>query len=125
MICIITWCEKLLDPYSEVLVLEFYSGPYLGFFVCRGKLRLWGQTPQTFTGIFCIQTGFLVKHYVRKKISFHGGGNCPPCPPPPPLCTALLFESLITQTLLYCLTCIISTPFCFLLPDYIFMIPIL
>ena len=28
---------------------------------------LWGQTPQTFTGISRIQTGFLVKHYVRKK----------------------------------------------------------
>ena len=49
----------------------------------------WGQTPQTFTGIYRIQTGFIVKHYVRKEISFPGGGNCPPAPPPPPLCTAL------------------------------------
>ena len=43
------------------------SGPYLGFFVCGGKLRLRGQTPQTFTGISRIQTGFLVKRYVREK----------------------------------------------------------
>ena len=40
-----------------------------------------GQTPQTFTGISRIQTGFLVKHYVRKK-SFPGGDNCPPPPAP-------------------------------------------
>ena len=39
---------------------------------------LWGQT----VGANRIQTGFLVKHYFRKKISFAGGGNCPPCPPP-------------------------------------------
>ena len=58
-----------------------FSGPYLGFFVCGGKLRLRGQTPQTFTGISRIQTGFLVEHYVRKKNSFPGGGNCPLCPP--------------------------------------------
>ena len=38
------------------------------------------QTPQTFTGISRIQTGFLVKHYVTKKISFPGGGNCTPPP---------------------------------------------
>ena len=35
-------------------------GPYLGFFACGGKLH---------------------KHYVRKKNSFPGGGNCPLCPP--------------------------------------------
>ena len=50
------------------------SGPYLGFFV-------WGQTPQTFTGISRIQTGFLVRRFVFTPISFPGGGNCPPCPP--------------------------------------------
>ena len=58
-------------------------GPHLGFFVCGGELRVRRQTPQTFTGISRIQTGFLVKHYVRKKIGFPGGGNFPPCPPPP------------------------------------------
>ena len=36
-----------------------------------------GQTPQTFKGISRIQTGFLVKHYVRKKISFPGRATAP------------------------------------------------
>ena len=58
------------------------TGLYLGFFVCGGKLRLQGQTPQTFTGISRIQTGFLVKHYVRKKKVFLAGATAPPpCPP--------------------------------------------
>ena len=61
------------------------SGLYLGFFVCGGKLRLWGQTPQTFTGISRIQTGFLVKHYVRKKkLVFLAGATAPHAPPPLP-----------------------------------------
>ena len=37
---------------------------------CRAVPRIFclrEQTPQTFTGISRIQTGFLVKHYVRKK----------------------------------------------------------
>ena len=60
-------------------IIIMITGPYLGFFCLRG------QTAQTITGISRIQSGFLVKHYVRKKnISFPGGGNCPPCPPPPP-----------------------------------------
>ena len=42
---------------------------------------LQGQTPQTFTGISRIQTGFLVGRFVFTPISFPGGGNCPPCPP--------------------------------------------
>ena len=41
-----------------------------------------GQTPQTFTGISRIQTGFLVKHYVRKK-KFSWRGQLPPPLPPP------------------------------------------
>ena len=45
---------------------------------------LQGQTPQTFTGISRIQTGFLVKHYVRKKKVFLAGATAPPCPPCPP-----------------------------------------
>ena len=53
-----------------------------------------GQTPQTFTGISRIQTGFLVGRFVFTPISFPGGGNCPPCPPP--LCTALIFFRLDT-----------------------------
>ena len=40
-----------------------------------------GQTPQTFTGISRIQTGFLVKHYVRKKKVFLAGATAPPAPP--------------------------------------------
>ena len=35
-----------------------------------------GQTPQTFTGISRIQTGFLVGRFVFTPISFPGGGNC-------------------------------------------------
>ena len=74
-------CRWRLSPQYERQSKLGCPGPYLGFFVFGGKLRLRGQTPQTFTGISRIQTGFLVKHYVKKKISFPGGGNCPPCPP--------------------------------------------
>ena len=36
-----------------------------------------GQTPQTFTGIPRTQTGFLVKHHVRKKKVFLVGATAP------------------------------------------------
>ena len=41
-----------------------------------------GQTSQTFTGISRIQTGFLVKHYVRIKKVFLAGATAPPPPAP-------------------------------------------
>ena len=50
-----------------------------------------GQTPQTFTGISCIQTGFLVKHYVRKKKVFLAGATASPAPP---LCMALVTQQV-------------------------------
>ena len=55
-----------------------FSGPYLGFFVCGGKLRLREQTPQTFTGISRIQTGFS------------------PLPPPPPAMYGPDFSPFLT-----------------------------
>ena len=56
---------------------------------------LQGQTPQTFTGISRIQTGFLVKHYVRKKKQFSWWGQLPPLPLPLPLCTALRLRATL------------------------------
>ena len=87
------WPNSLLHFNFAIRRCAFFSrrdiepGPYLGCFVCGGKLRLRGQTPQTFTGISRIQTGFLVKHYVRKKkLVFLAGATAPPAPP---LCTAM------------------------------------
>ena len=54
-----------------------------------------GQTPQTFTEIPRTPTGFLVKHYVRKKNQFSWRGQLPP--PAPTLCTALL-QNLSART---------------------------
>ena len=62
------------------------------FVIFRAVPRIFcmrGQTPQTFTRISRIQTGFLVGRFV--SISFPGGGNCPPAPP---LCTALINASV-------------------------------
>ena len=71
----------VLDCESKRLILRRLNPLY------RAVPRIFclrRQTPQTFTGISRIQTGFLVEHYrLEKKISFPGGDNCPPAPPPP------------------------------------------
>ena len=84
---------KGLPALSARATTDWYEGITASFAMKLINYRavprifcLRGQTPQTFTGISRIQTGFLVKHYVRKKNSFPGGGKCPPCPLPlPPL----------------------------------------
>ena len=60
------------------------AGPYLGFFVCGGKLGFREISDQ----YSYKKQPSKIRHYVRKKtFSFPGGGNCPLRPP---LCTALV-----------------------------------
>ena len=57
---------------------RFYSGPYLGFFVCGGKLGFREISDQ----YSYKKQPSKIRHYVRKKtFSFPGGGNCPLRPP--------------------------------------------
>ena len=59
------------DPVEE-------SGPYLGFFVCGGKLGFREISDQ----YSYKKQPSKIRHYVRKKtFSFPGGGNCPLRPP--------------------------------------------
>ena len=54
------------------------SGPYLGFFVCWGKLGFREISDQ----YSYKKQPSKIRHYVRKKtFSFPGGGNCPLRPP--------------------------------------------
>ena len=77
-------CYHALKDGYDLYFRPGTTGPYLGFFVCGGKLH-----KPSHAGISRIHTGFLVKHYVRKKLKFVflAGETAPP--PPPPLCTAL------------------------------------
>jgi len=50
------------------------TGPYLGFFVCGGKLRFR-------TNISTRNSPTKSNTMLEKEISFLGRGNCPPCPP--------------------------------------------
>ena len=55
-----------------------YTGPYLGFFVCGGKLGFREISDQ----YSYKKQPSKIRHYVRKKtFSFPGGGNCPLRPP--------------------------------------------
>ena len=55
-----------------------FSGPYLGFFVCGGKLGFREISDQ----YSYKKQPSKIRHYVRKKtFSFPGGGNCPLRPP--------------------------------------------
>ena len=55
-----------------------YPGPYLGFFVCGGKLGFREISDQ----YSYKKQPSKIRHYVRKKtFSFPGGGNCPLRPP--------------------------------------------
>ena len=54
------------------------AGPYLGFFVCGGKLGFREISDQ----YSYKKQPSKIRHYVRKKtFSFPGGGNCPLRPP--------------------------------------------
>ena len=55
-----------------------HAGPYLGFFVCGGKLGFREISDQ----YSYKKQPSKIRHYVRKKtFSFPGGGNCPLRPP--------------------------------------------
>ena len=57
---------------------EKRAGPYLGFFVCGGKLGFREISDQ----YSYKKQPSKIRHYVRKKtFSFPGGGNCPLRPP--------------------------------------------
>ena len=62
-----------------VRLIKFdFSGPYLGFFVCGGKLGFREISDQ----YSYKKQPSKIRHYVRKKtFSFPGGGNCPLRPP--------------------------------------------
>ena len=68
-------------PISEASVRKFnvsFTGPYLGFFVCGGKLGFREISDQ----YSYKKQPSKIRHYVRKKtFSFPGGGNCPLRPP--------------------------------------------
>ena len=56
----------------------YSPGPYLGFFVCGGKLGFREISDQ----YSYKKQPSKIRHYVRKKtFSFPGGGNCPLRPP--------------------------------------------
>ena len=56
----------------------YTPGPYLGFFVCGGKLGFREISDQ----YSYKKQPSKIRHYVRKKtFSFPGGGNCPLRPP--------------------------------------------
>ena len=70
------------------------SGPYLGFFVCGGKLGFREISDQ----YSYKKQPSKIRHYVRKKtFSFPGGGNCPLRPPAMygPACNSEVFASLL------------------------------
>ena len=64
-----------LPIFSFIL---YNAGPYLGFFVCGGKLGFREISDQ----YSYKKQPSKIRHYVRKKtFSFPGGGNCPLRPP--------------------------------------------
>ena len=73
--------EKVIFDQLYASLTPILSSNMSGFL--KGHSCATAQTPQTFTGISRIQTGFLVGRFVFTPISFPGGGNCPPLPPPP------------------------------------------
>ena len=67
-----------LNIGSESIEIVKESGPYLGFFVCGGKLGFREISDQ----YSYKKQPSKIRHYVRKKtFSFPGGGNCPLRPP--------------------------------------------
>ena len=95
----ISTCSILHFENHVIFILHYRAIPRI--FCLRG------QTPQTFTGISCIQTGFLVKHYVRKKkLVFPVGATAPPPPAPryvrPCIICLFAFLELIFNSSLSC-----------------------
>ena len=70
---------KPLTPFFKSVMHKTNSaGPYLGFFVCGGKLGFREISDQ----YSYKKQPSKIRHYVRKKtFSFPGGGNCPLRPP--------------------------------------------
>ena len=67
--------RTFFSPENPTLLLP---GPYLGFFVCGGKLGFREISDQ----YSYKKQPSKIRHYVRKKtFSFPGGGNCPLRPP--------------------------------------------
>ena len=63
---------------GDGLMTKDSTGPYLGFFVCGGKLGFREISDQ----YSYKKQPSKIRHYVRKKtFSFPGGGNCPLRPP--------------------------------------------
>ena len=63
---------------SSCVKISLLPGPYLGFFVCGGKLGFREISDQ----YSYKKQPSKIRHYVRKKtFSFPGGGNCPLRPP--------------------------------------------
>ena len=75
--------DQLYSPRKKSITLKSeknapVSGPYLGFFVCGGKLGFREISDQ----YSYKKQPSKIRHYVRKKtFSFPGGGNCPLRPP--------------------------------------------
>ena len=70
------WSERIWQSGDFVHI--GVSGPYLGFFVCGGKLGFREISDQ----YSYKKQPSKIRHYVRKKtFSFPGGGNCPLRPP--------------------------------------------
>ena len=73
--------SKFFEKGTYNRMIEFaeqYTGPYLGFFVCGGKLGFREISDQ----YSYKKQPSKIRHYVRKKtFSFPGGGNCPLRPP--------------------------------------------
>ena len=69
----------LQKTLHEIKFVNVYTaGPYLGFFVCGGKLGFREISDQ----YSYKKQPSKIRHYVRKKtFSFPGGGNCPLRPP--------------------------------------------
>ena len=71
--------KKIKEKKVYVFISSYISaGPYLGFFVCGGKLGFREISDQ----YSYKKQPSKIRHYVRKKtFSFPGGGNCPLRPP--------------------------------------------
>ena len=72
--CLLNWLEIRGQEFES----GTSPGPYLGFFVCGGKLGFREISDQ----YSYKKQPSKIRHYVRKKtFSFPGGGNCPLRPP--------------------------------------------
>ena len=71
--------DKWSINYEDIIYICYAcTGPYLGFFVCGGKLGFREISDQ----YSYKKQPSKIRHYVRKKtFSFPGGGNCPLRPP--------------------------------------------